>query len=421
MPARTVLPVLVLAGGLALAGCDRPAAEPRATLSLVETLGGGDTAGFARAVEPRGFVFPDDHGPHPDFRTEWWYVTANLEAANGRRFGVQFTLFRSALTPEVPASPVAGEPPSAWATNQLYMAHFALADPGAERFLAFERFARGAVGLAGARARPFRAWLEDWALEQVADPAAADAGTSTTAGDPPAGIWPVTLTARDSSPEHAAAAVRLTLTPRKPLVLQGDDGLSRKGPEPGNASYYYSFTRLRAEGEIDVGGERFTVTGTAWLDREWSTSVLSADQVGWDWFALQLDDGRDLMVYQLRGADGSPDRFSAGVVVAPDGTATRLGPDDFTLEPTARWASPIDRSVYPAAWRVRVPAHGLDLDVTPVLADQELDLSFRYWEGAVDVASRNSAVGNPPITGRGYAELTGYSGGGPPSNRMRTR
>lgn len=402
----------VAAGVLALAGCDRPPAEPRATLSLVETLAGGDTAGYARAVEPRAFVFPDDHGPHPDFRTEWWYVTANLETAGGRRFGVQFTLFRSALSPDPPGSPVDDAPPSAWATNQLYMAHFALADPGAGRFAAFERFARGAVGLAGARARPFCAWLEDWALEQ-ADPA----------GD---GIWPVTLAAADGSADHGTVAARLTLAPRKPLVLQGEEGLSRKGPEPGNASYYYSFTRLAADGEIEVGGERFAVTGTAWLDREWSTSVLSAGQVGWDWFALQLDDGRDLMVYQLRGADGLPDANSAGVVVAPDGTAARLAPGDFTLEPTETWTSDLDGTVYPAAWRVRVPAHGLDLEVVPVMPDQELDLAFRYWEGAVDVTARGAAA---PLTGRGYVELTGYvvggpsspPGGGPPSNRMRTR
>jgi predicted secreted hydrolase len=395
----------LLAAGLAaglVAVSGEKGTEPRATLSLVETLGGGDTTGYRRALEPRAFVFPDDHGPHEDFRTEWWYVTANLESADGDRYGVQFTLFRSALAPDPPATS------QGWATNQVYMAHLALTDVRAARFRAFERFARGAVGLAGARVRPFRAWLEDWSLEGADD-------ASPDAEDP---IWPLTLRAAEGAGTAAESGVRLRLTPLKPLVLQGEGGLSRKGPEPGNASYYYSFTRLAAEGDVVVDGRTVPVTGTAWLDREWSTSVLSEGQVGWDWFALQLDDGRDLMVYHLRRADGSPDAMSEGVLVDAAGTATRLAQPDFGLEPVGRWVSPLDGTVYPSGWRVRVPDHALDLEVTPVLPDQELDLTFRYWEGAVDVVGR---AGGAPVSGRGYVELTGYAGGGPPSKRMRTR
>ncbi|MDT8342471.1 MAG: lipocalin family protein, partial [Longimicrobiales bacterium] len=194
----------------------------------------------------------------------------------------------------------------------------------------------------------------------------------------------------------------------KPLVLQGERGLSRKGPEPGNASYYYSFTRLEASGRVRVDGVEHPVSGTAWLDREWSTSALSAGQVGWDWFALQLADGRDLMVYRLRREDGSTDPLSKGVLVAADGAGRPLAAGDFGLEVLERWRSPLDGAVYPSVWRVTVPGEALDLRVTPVRADQELNVTVRYWEGAVDVTG--SGERGAPVTGRGYVELTGYAG-----------
>ncbi|MGE0158550.1 MAG: lipocalin-like domain-containing protein [Gemmatimonadales bacterium] len=382
---RAALSLLSLLAALAPIACRGDRDEvPASRLSLAETLAGADTSGYERALEPRPFVFPSDHGPHPSFRTEWWYVTGNLTSSDARAFGFQLTIFRSALAPSAPALA------SDWATNQAYMAHFTLTDIEGGRFRAHERFARGAVGLAGARAEPLRVWVGDWSMD----------GTAVE-------TFPLSLGAAADG-----VGIELTLDAGKPIVLQGERGLSRKGPEPGNASYYYSFTRLPARGSVVVGGDTLSVSGLAWLDREWSTSALSAGQAGWDWFALQLDDGWDLMAYRLRRADGSADAFSEAVVVDPGGAATRLRfGDDVTLESTGTWTSPIDGAVYPAGWRIAIPARGWDLTVAPRVADQELDLSFRYWEGAVSV--RGTGEGGAPVSGRGYVELTGYAGEAP--------
>ncbi len=374
-----------VAGLVLLAACGEGDAERAAApLSLVETLGGADTAGYARATEKRAFDFPGDHGPHPGFRTEWWYVTGNLSDEDGRAFGFQFTIFRSALAPRGPDSR------SGWATNQAYMGHFTVTDVAGERFFAFERFARGAVGLAGATAAPLRVWLEGWSLE----------GSGPQA-------FPLRIRASDDD-----VALRLELERGKPVVLQGDDGLSQKGPEPGNASYYYAHTRMPAAGELVLGSDTLRVTGSAWLDREWSTSALGEGQVGWDWFALQLDDGWDLMIYRLRRADGSADPLSDGVLIDPSGARVPLRWGvDVTMASTGTWTSPVDGAEYPSGWRIRVPARGWDLSVEPLVAAQELDVAFRYWEGAVGVAGAGEA--GAPVRGRGYVELTGYAGAPP--------
>jgi predicted secreted hydrolase len=365
--------------------------EVSASLSLEETLGGADTLGYARATEPRPFVFPDDHGAHPDFRSEWWYFTGNLDGDDGARYGFQFTIFRGALAPPAAGGAEFAVDVNSWDTRQVYLGHFTVTDADGGVFREFERYTRGAAGLAGASTRPFRVWLDDWEVRE----APGDPGD----GDP---VWPMRLSARDT-----AVALDLVLVPGKPPVLQGDRGLSQKGSEPGNASFYYSYTRLEAEGTVVIEGEPRPVRGSAWLDREWSTSALSDGQVGWDWFALQLADGRDVMVYQLRRADGSPDPLSKGVVVQADGSFATLPLEGFTVEVTGSWESPIDGSVYPSGWRVRIPDEDLDLRVTPVLDDQELDVSFRYWEGAVDV---DGTSGGLDVAGRGYVELTGYAG-----------
>jgi predicted secreted hydrolase len=366
--------LLILTAGLCLLACrDRPA-PPRASLSIADTLRGTDEAGYAKALEPRAFTFPADHGPHPDFRTEWWYYTGNLESREERRFGFQLTFFRTALAPGMPART------SAWATRQAYLAHFTVTDAAGKRFRSFERWGRGALGLAGAQGAPFRVWIGDWSAEAVNGQA------------PPMHL-------------HAAqddAALDLVLQEGRPPVLQGDRGLSRKSAEPGNASYYYSLPRMPAAGTIRLGTESFAVTGAAWMDREWSTSSLGRDQTGWDWFALQLADGRDVMLYQLRRKDGSADRSSSGTVSSPAGEGRHLGANDFSLTVLDHWRSPRSGAVYPSRWRLRIPAENLDLEITPLLADQELDVSFRYWEGAVAVAGTQS--------GRGYVELTGYAG-----------
>jgi len=336
--------------------------------------------GYTRALAPREFSFPADHGPHPEFRTEWWYYTGNLATAEGRRFGFQLTFFRSALAPAMP------ERSSAWATRQAWLAHFTVSDVEGERFHSFEQWSRGALGLAGVQATPFRVWVEDWSAQ--------------TDGGP---VFPMRLRA-----SRGDVAVDLELEQGKPPVLQGDHGLSRKSSEPGNASFYYSLTRMPARGTLRVGTETFTVTGAAWMDREWSTSSLGAGQVGWDWFALQLSDGTDLMLYQLRHADGRPDPASSGSIVGPHGASRTLAFRGFSMDVLDRWRSPRSGARYPSRWRLHIPSEGLDLDVTPRLADQELDVSFRYWEGAVAVEGTRRGT---PVAGQGYVELTGYAGG----------
>lgn len=366
----------------------------QASLSLEETLGGQDTAGFERALAPRPFDFPADHGPHPDFRNEWWYLTGNLETGDGRRFGYQLTLFRTALAASMP------ERASEWATRQAWMGHFALTDVAAGRFHAFERFARGMPGIAEATADPFRVSIEDWSLRSVNG-----AGDTTAAGHRSRGassIFPISvIAARDD------VAIDLRIDAGDAIVLNGDSGLSRKGKDPGNASYYYSFMRLPTAGRITVGNDTFTVTGDTWLDREWSTSALAPGVVGWDWFAIQLDDATGLMLYGLRRTDGSADPFSAGTFVAADGSVSHLDADDFTIDVTDQWDSPLDGARYPGAWTLRVPDLDLELDVSPVIADQEHHESFRYWEGAVNAAGTRGPVA---VSGRGYVELTGYAG-----------
>lgn len=364
---------------LAAAGCgDGGAPEPPDALELDAVLG-GDDAGFARALAPRAFVFPDDHGPHPEFRSEWWYFTGNLETESGRRFGYQWTLFRFALAPQPPRSP------SHWATNQVYMGHFAVTDVQARRFHSFERRSRAAIGLAGAQAVPFRAWVENWQVRGQGD-------------DRP---WRLQAETADG------VAVDLTLEPVKPVVLQGEAGLSRKSAAPGNASYYYSLTRIRTRGTVTAGGVSHRVQGWSWMDREWSTSALAPEQAGWDWFALQLDDGTDLMFYRLRRRDGGVDPLSSGTLVGPEGGVRTLAWQDVELEILEHWRSP--RGVrYPARWRVRLPELDLELTVTPVLQDQEHDLSVRYWEGAVEVTGRRAGAA---VSGRGYVELAGYGAG----------
>ena len=398
-----VMGVLMLIAG----SCSDPgdAVEVRGPqLSLVETLGGLDTAGFARATEPRSFEFPRDHGPHPDFRTEWWYVTGNLEAVDGRAFGFQFTVFRSALSPDAPTGP------SEWRTNQAFMGHFAFTDVSGNSFRADQIFSRGTEYLAGARADPFVVWLQDWYLRSSASALGrpdilSSTGPAIATESSGGSIFPLNLRA-----DADGATVELTLEAGKPPVAHGVEGLSQKGPEAGNASYYYAHTRMPAAGQVVLDGDTVRVQGLAWLDREWSTSALSPGQVGWDWFALQLDDGWDLMVYQLRREDGSADPHSDGALIDPTGRRIPLEWDhDIQVEATSEWKSPHDGTIYPAGWRIRIPDRGWDLRVRPAVADQELMLAYRYWEGAVLIEGRGED--SKTVGGRGYVELTGYEGG----------
>lgn len=356
--------------------------QVQAELAVAEALSSAANAGFARVLEPREFSFPADHGPHPEYGIEWWYYTGNLDSKQGRHFGFELALFRIALASEQP------ERESDWATSQLYMGHFAVTDVHNNQFYAFERFSRAALGLAGAsvsEGQKFRVWLEDWVIEGKG------AATPT-----------IHLKAAEEN-----VAIDLMLVSGKPVVLQGDKGLSQKSAEPGNASYYYSITRMPTSGTLSIGEESFTVTGTSWMDREWSTSALADEQLGWDWFALQLSDGRDLMYYQFRLRNRGIDPLSGGTVILDDGSTIDLTPEEVQLQVLDRWESPRGGS-YPSKWRIRIPSQSTDLEITPYINDQELDVTLRYWEGAVRI--RGTSQGQP-VSGNGYVELTGYATG----------
>lgn len=398
----------------------------------------GMPAGFKLADTPRKFEFPQDHGPHPAFRHEWWYVTGHLDADTGERFGFELTFFRFALAPPsaeanaahagaaqstlpkestsaeaasaaaaVPggaaaatagtAAPAtsASEPargiPSAWRTRQIYMAHFAVTDLDRRTFHSWERYARDALGLAGAQAEPFRMWLGEWFL-----------------GTPPGDTGPEGSSDWQLRAADDGYALDLQLRPVTPPVLNGDAGLSRKSGAPGAASYYYSIPRLAAQGHLIRDGKPLEVSGLAWLDREWGSGALGRDQQGWDWFALQFNDGSTLMFYALRKRDGERDPHSAGTWLAPDGSVHPLASGDVQIEVKDTWQSPRGGR-YPARWQMRVPSLNLDVDIQPRLADQELDTRPRYWEGAATISGTRN--GNA-VAGRAYVELVGYANEG---------
>ena len=324
-------------------------------------------------------VLPRDHGAHLGHRTEWWYLTGIARAADGREIGWQLTFFRQGIDPS-PAT--AGE--SALRARHVLAAHLAVADLGNGKFRHAERLRRLGAGLAVARTDDLDVALDDWWLRR--DPSGR-----------------LRLHAADVA---AGVALDLELEPRKPLVRHGIGGYSRKGAHEDNASAYLSWTRLATSGSVTVDGRRREVRGEAWFDHEWGSSQLGEGVVGWDWFALRLADGRDLMLYQLRRADGRPAEFSAGTIVAPDGATRSLAAAAFTIAPLATWRSPASGALYPAAWRVAVPSAGLELELRPRLADAELraarSTATTYWEGPVAVTGT--------VAGEGYAELTGYAG-----------
>ncbi len=364
---------LLIIVGLLLLGCNKSPTE--SNLNLASALGGEAEQGFKRAVEPRVFEFPKDHAQHPGFRNEWWYITGNLSDDENNHYGYQVTLFRIALTPQSPISN------SNWATNQVWMAHVALTDVSAKHHAHTQRFARGAAGLAGQSDQPFRVWLEDWQI------------LGTERGNFP---WRIEV-------KTAQFSLALELRSRKPVVLQGQKGLSQKSSQVGNASYYYSLTRLQTRGEIIRNDQAIRVNGWSWLDREWSTSVLGADQVGWDWFSLQFFDQHELMFYRMRKHSGETDSHSAGKWVMPEGGTQALTADDMTLRVLRHWTSPSGRR-YPVSWELRIPRLQQQLIVEALLDDQEMATGIFYWEGAVKVMKGTSNE----LLGYGYLEMTGY-------------
>jgi predicted secreted hydrolase len=336
-----------------------------------------------KVAEPgRSIALPADHVSHPDYKVEWWYYTGNLDTREGRRFGYQLTFFRVGVSRE-PAGP------SRWTVRDLHMAHFAVSDLGAGQFHAFDRLQREGAGWAGAATDRYRVWNGQWSVAAEAD------GSHR-------------LQARDS---ESGIAIDLHLTNTTRWVGHGRDGYSQKGRDPGNASEYYSLPRLTTQGTLTIDGRAHEVTGRSWMDHEFGSSMLEADQVGWDWFGLHLDDGRDVMLYQMRRRDGSRDPFSSGTIIAADGTAVHLTRDDYTLAARETWRSAQTGAVYPIRWHVEIPGQHLAFDVQAAMPDQELytphSTGVTYWEGAADISGSGESRA---LRGRGYMELTGYNG-----------
>jgi predicted secreted hydrolase len=367
-----------------LAACS-PARTPSAEVRLPDSAGlsGEIPEGFAYADGSRPLRFPEDFGAHEDFRTEWWYYTGNLQTSEGRPFGFELTVFRVSLLPPTVELPEDSE----WYGRSLYFAHFAVSDIEAERFYAFERYARPGPGLAGAQGDPYRVWLEDWTI---------------TGSEP--GVYALRASEED-------VALDLTLTDEMGVVLHGEEGYSRKGADRTNASYYYSQPRLRAGGSVRVDGTEYLVSGLVWKDHEFSTSVLDDDQTGWDWFSLHFEDGRALMLFQLRERKGGISASSSGTFIAGDGGSQSLQKEEFEINVLQHWRSPHTQGLYPSAWEVRLADPECLLSVQPWMADQELNFpAVTYWEGAVRF---EGTCAGTPVRGNGYVELTGYVGSVP--------
>ena len=337
-------------------------------------------AAWKEVVEAPQLDFPRDHGAHPDYRTEWWYLTGLVEDEKGNRFGVQVTFFRQGTDP---AQPKSGE--SVLRARQILAGHLAVADLGRGEFRHAERLRRTAGGLAGAATHDLSVWLDSWRLDRRAD------GSLHVRADD----------------RRTALGLDLELEPTRPLVMHGDAGRSQKGPGAGNASVYLSWTRLAARGALTIDGRSLDVEGRFWFDHEWGSSQLGPGVNGWDWFSLRLDDGSDLMVYRLRMENGAPSPHSSGTLRRPDGSLRRLGVDDVVLDVLEQWRSPATDAVYPSSWRLAVPSAAIDLRVQPLLVEAEVDgrrsTGVIYWEGPVSASGSHR--------GEGYVELTGYATG----------
>lgn len=343
------------------------------SLLLLLVLAHGATAAEPWKQAEPGFTyqFPRDFGPHRDYKTEWWYFTGNLRAADGHEFGYQLTFFRQGISHDPQAK-------SRFVVRDLKFAHFTISDLSGGKFYYREKISRGAFGEAGFGDMGKLAWIEDWQLFYNAD------GTFS-------------LTAKDEG-----MAITLRLESLKPPVIHGENGVSVKASGDGHASCYFSLTRLRTSGTLMLKGKTWDVNGESWFDKEWATNQLAPDQIGWNWFSLQLDDGTELMLYQMRLRDGTADPASSGTAIARDGKATHLQAGDFQLTPLKKWGD------YPIAWRVQIPSLQLDAKVTTPLEDQELKFgAMSYWEGATRLEGTRAGR---TVRGQGYLELTGYHG-----------
>ena len=354
-------PWVALFGACLLCACG--STDSSRPLSLNALYENPNVEGYLKADKVIEFEFPRDHGEHRDFQTEWWYVVGVVKDTTGREFGFQFTLFRQALQPHTTAV-------NDWREGQIYMAHFAIADIENEEHIAFERFSRGHDRLSGVTTEPFAAFIEDWGLKSTSD-----------------AYSPLAL--------HTSAesyALELSLEATKSPVLHGEDGLSWKSPT--NASYYYSIPRLETKGTLTTPEGVFEVSGSAWLDREWSTGILDENYSGWNWLALHLNDSQDVVLFNLVPANENTPVMPVGMLVDATGQRTRLNPDDWNMTPIRHWKT------WPVAWELEM--HDRTLVVDAAFDDQLMSTSVRYWEGVVFVHEDGNRVGE------GYLELTGY-------------
>ncbi|WP_398483349.1 lipocalin-like domain-containing protein [Tardiphaga sp.] len=349
-------------GGLALMGLGAPYALAQGFAGL-----GRDADGFAQVVPGRMLSFPADHGSHPEFRIEWWYLTANLTDASGNAYGVQWTLFRQAMAPSTQDS--------GWTTPQIWMGHAGVTSATAHH--SAETFARGGIGQAGVTTTPFRAWIDAWEMRGL------DGFSDMT-------VAPLEVTASSENFSY-----RLRLDAKQPLVLQGDAGYSRKS-ERGQASYYYSQPYFMATGVLNIDGKDIAVTGRAWMDREYSSQPLASDQTGWDWFSLHLPDDEKLMLFRLRQKDGS--HYFAGNWITADGQSVQLAPDAIVMTPMA--TTEIAGRKIPTAWRIAIASRRLQIETVPLNPQSWMTTTFAYWEGPVRFSGSHGGVG--------YLEMTGY-------------
>jgi predicted secreted hydrolase len=331
------------------------------------------------------FQFPRDHFSHPEYSTEWWYYTGNLTDSTGRPFGFELTFFRQAIDRSATGQTVV-RPASIWQPDQVYLAHLALSDIRGHEFFHAERLNRAGPGLAGISLEQGLYWNGNWQVRWALPG------------------WNQQL--RAVTPE---LTLQLDLKPEKPPVIHGQNGVSPKGPEPGQGSHYISFTRVASTGTLTWKGRNFLLKGLAWMDHEFFTDQLDETQAGWDWFCVQLENREELMFYRLRKKDGAPAPFSSGTFVDAQGGSHFLSGSNFTLHPGTRWTSPKTGAAYPIAWSLSVPSLGLELDEETPLENQELDSRHgfgpSYWEGAVRYVGTRA---RRPIKGVGYLEMTGY-------------
>jgi predicted secreted hydrolase len=336
---------------------------------------------YQLALPGRKLAFPADHYSHPDFKTEWWYYTGHLESESGKRYGYQVTFFRFGLRDR--QNEEKKNHPTLF--SDLYMAHFALSDIDGKKFVFRERINRAYGSKAAAATDRYLVWNEDWKVE----------------GDAQKHVIEI---------NDRATKLSLRLTSTKPPALHGQNGLSQKGEGEGRASYYYSLTRMKTEGKIEIAGKKENVQGLSWMDHEFGSNQLRDDQVGWDWFSIQLDNQTELMLYLIRRKDGTPDPYSSGTLVNSEGTTQHLRLKDFQVGVLERWKSTKSGATYPIKWHVTVPAEKIELEIVPEFPDQELitnrSTRVTYWEGAVRISG---TLRNRPIAGAGYVEMTGYA------------